>query len=141
MTSKRESIMTYVVNAIETGATLATGGIFYERPESVARAETPCILISKINDSINEANVTYMDRRLSFKVTIVTRGLQPVAAADPIAIQVYDALMVDRSLGGIILELFPAGDNFTVQDGDQPIGILDMLFTARYRHLATGLDD
>jgi hypothetical protein len=133
MSTKRELILT----AIRTALTDTTGvgtRIYRSRVEPLARAESPALIVEPVSDTpAQNTSLPTLDWSLGVRVVVIIRNNVPDQAADPIIDSLHSKLMADLTLGGIAIDIQPGTTEFTLQEGDTPIGVIFCSYLVRYR--------
>ena len=136
MTSKREIILTQVKTSL-AGTTSVGSRIYRSRPEPTRREDMPCLVIDWTSDSASYNTMDFMNRILTFRVTVITYGTNPDTAADPIWVSMYKKMMADRTLNNKCQDLTTLGTNTQIIEGDNPIIAMTETFSCTYRHNAS----
>jgi len=140
MASRREAIILAVRAKLNQLATVPASRVYRSRETAITRAESPAVVLRKDSDPAPE-NRNVDERRLHFVIEIYTRGENAEADADPIEVEIHDALMVDRTLGDKCI-LLEAGDTIFVDaNADLPAHRTEMHFSALYRVKPEGLSN
>lgn len=135
--SRRENILKHVESVVRTAVPAATK-VYRSRVEAMRREEGSGIIIEPINDTADYNNLNTVEWLLSFRLAVITRGVKPDQLADPIINSLFSAIMTDRTLGGRVFDVIPSNISFNILEADQPAGITEVVFSARYR---TSSDD
>jgi hypothetical protein len=70
---------------------------------------------------------------MQVRVAVIVRGDIPDQLADPVIAAAHSAIMADLTLGGIAIDVQPGETEFTMQDADQPVGVIFSIYIVRYR--------
>jgi hypothetical protein len=133
MSTKRELILTAIRTAL-TGTTGVGTRIYRSRVEPLARAESPALIVEPISDTpAQNTSLPTLDWSLGVRVVVIIRNNVPDQAADPIIDSLHSKLMADLTLGGIAIDIQPGTTEFTLQEGDTPIGVIFCSYLVRYR--------
>jgi hypothetical protein len=133
MSTKRELILTAIRNAL-TGTTGVGTRIYRSRVEPLARAESPALIVEPVSDTpAQNTSLPTLDWSLGVRVVVIIRNNVPDQAADPIIDSLHSKLMADLTLGGIAIDIQPGTTEFTLQEGDTPIGVIFCSYLVRYR--------
>ena len=133
MSTKRELILTAIRTAL-TGTTGVGTRIYRSRVEPLARAESPALIVEPISDTpVQNTSLPTLDWSLGVRVVVIIRNNVPDQAADPIIDSLHSRLMADLTLGGIAIDIQPGTTEFTLQEGDTPIGVIFCSYLVRYR--------
>jgi hypothetical protein len=133
MSTKRELILTAIRTAL-TGTTGVGTRIYRSRVEPLARAESPALIVEPVSDTpAQNTSLPTLDWSLGVRVVVIIRNNVPDQAADPIIDSLHSKLMADLTLGGIAIDIQPGTTEFTLQEGDTPIGVIFCSYLVRYR--------
>jgi hypothetical protein len=133
MSTKREQVLTAIRTAL-TGTTGVGTRIYRSRVEPLARAESPALIVEPISDTpAQNTSLPTLDWSLGVRVVVIIRNNVPDQAADPIIDSLHSKLMADLTLGGIAIDIQPGTTEFTLQEGDTPIGVIFCSYLVRYR--------
>lgn len=138
MASKREQVLA----AIRTTLTNTTGvgtRIYRSRVEAFQRNEAPALVIEPGNDTSSSEPVSTckIDWTLQVLIAVHTRGGIPDQAADPIIVSIHSKLMADRSLGGLVMDIWPVSVDPQFDKADAASNWTVCTYQVRYR---TSLD-
>lgn len=128
MSTKREDILTAITTAL-AGTAGVSGRMYRSRQEAFSRQESPSIIIEPMSDRIEPVSNRRIDWTLMVGITVYARGLVPDQVADPIVGAIHAALMADRSLGGLTMDLWPP----TFDKADLSAAWIVCTYQARYR--------
>lgn len=106
MSSRREQILAFFASTL-AGSVQVSNRIYRSRAEAFARDEAPAIVIEPEGDSGQAYSTCRIDWTLNVLVAIYVRGAIPDQLADPIAVDVHQQLMADRTLGGLAIDIVP----------------------------------
>ena len=134
--TKKEVILEYIATTLGNIAGIT---IYRDRTEAFRREECPCVNIIPIQNVASYGVIDFAEWTLQFSVKIYTRGTLPDNLADALERDIYAALMVDRSLSAKVFDITPVGVYYQVLEGDQPIGITDLVFQTTFRTMASDL--
>jgi len=139
MTTRRESILSYIVTSL-AGTTGVGTRIYRSRVEAFARSECPALVVEPINDeaSIDTSLPTYT-WRLTVRVAAIVRGAVPDQLADPIVQSLHSKLTADLTLGGYAMDLQPINVSWELVESDQPTGVVMCDYRVLYRTTVTNL--
>ena len=140
MTTKREQILAAIATTLE-GTTDVGTRIYRSRVEAFARNEAFALVIVPGTDSAAEEQVSTckIDWRLPVLVAVYTRGAIPDQLADPIIASIHSQLMADRSLGGLVMDIWPGTVDPQKEKADQPALWTVCTYNVRYRTSVTDL--
>ena len=140
MTTKREQILAAIATTLEGTADVGTR-IYRSRVEAFARNEAPALVIEPGTDSATEEQVSTckIDWRLPVLVAVYTRGAIPDQLADPIIASIHSQLMADRTLGGLVMDIWPGTVDPQMEKADQPALWTVLTYNVRYRSSVTDL--
>ncbi len=134
MTSRREDILAAIVTRVTGASGVGSPARVYRSRVVAMRADgLPAIVVEPLQESAEYSDFNFMRWTLQVSVKVYTRGDIPDQLADPIINSAYALLMADRSLGGLALDILPGSITFRAEDGEQPVGIADAVFTVTYR--------
>lgn len=132
MTSKRETILAQVVDALAGTAGVGTR-IYRSRVVPLARGEAPALVVEPVSDSAVQDTIATLMWTLTFRVSVIVRGNVPDQLADSAMEDVHSKLMSDQTLDGLVIIMLPTTVNFEMLEADQPAGVVSAEFTAQYR--------
>ena len=140
MTTKREQILAAIATTLEGTANVGAR-IYRSRVEAFARNEAPALVIEPGTDSAAEEQVSTckIDWRLPVLVAVYTRGAIPDQLADPIIASIHSQLMADRTLGGLVMDIWPGTVDPQMEKADQPALWTVLTYNVRYRTSITDL--
>lgn len=141
MASKREQILAAVAATL-AGTTGVSTRIYRSRVEAFARNEAPALVIEAGTDTAAEELVSTckIDWRMPVLVAVYTRGAVPDQLADPIIISLHAKLMADRTLGGLVMDIWPGTVDPQIEKADQPALWTVCTYNVRYRTSVTSLE-
>ena len=140
MSTKREQILAAIATTLEGTANVGTR-IYRSRVEAFARNEAPALVIEPGTDSAAEEQVSTckIDWRLPVLIAVHTRGAIPDQLADPIIASIHSQLMADRTLGGLVMDIWPGTVDPQMEKADQPALWTVLTYNVRYRSSVTDL--
>lgn len=138
MSTRREQIIAAVRTAI-TGTSGVGTRIYRSRQEAFTRDELPSILIEPVQDTGNQIVVPLYDWELLLRISVMASGSIPDQSADSVVQSMHSLLMVDDTLGGLAMEIFPAGVNFLFGEADMNRVTVSCDYRIRYRTSQTDL--
>ena len=140
MSTKREQILAAIATTLEGTANVGAR-IYRSRVEAFARNEAPALVIEPGTDSAAEEQVSTckIDWRLPVLVAVYTRGAIPDQLADPIIASIHSQLMADRTLGGLVMDVWPGTVDPQMEKADQPALWTVLTYNVRYRSSVTDL--
>lgn len=141
MASKREHILA----AIRTTLTNTTGvgtRIYRSRVEAFQRNEAPALVIEPGNDTSSPEPVSTckIDWTLQVLIAVHTRGGIPDQAADPIIVSIHSKLTADRSLGGLVMDIWPVSVDPQFDKADAASNWTVCTYQVRYRTSLTSIE-
>jgi hypothetical protein len=139
VTLKREQILAAITTLL--GPTAGVGGrVYRSRVEAFGRDEAPAILIEPAADSAQDPPISncHIDWRLNVDVQVYTRGQVPETLAAPIIVDMHTRLLADRTLGGLVMDIWPTTVQHERAPADQAAGWTTCSYLVRYR---SGLTD
>ena len=140
MSTKREQILAAIATTLEGTANVGAR-IYRSRVEAFARNEAPALVIEPGTDSAAEEQVSTckIDWRLPVLIAVHTRGAIPDQLADPIIASIHSQLMADRTLGGLVMDIWPGTVDPQMEKADQPALWTVLTYNVRYRSSVTDL--
>jgi hypothetical protein len=140
MTIKRESILSAIVTAL-AGTTGVSSRIFRSRVEAFARNEAPALLVEPGDDVANQRPVSncWIDWNLTVDIAVYARGAVPDQLAAPIVEDVHEKVMADRTLNGLVMDIWPARVQHLKDQADTAAGWTVLSYGVRYRTRADDL--
>jgi len=140
MTTKRENILAAIATTL-AGVASVSGRVYRSRQEAFSRQESPSIIIEPVSDTSSSAPVSTrsIDWTLSVAITVYARGLVPDQAADPVVEALHAALMADRSIGGLAMDLWPVACEPQFDKADLATVWVVNTYQVRYRTPITTL--
>ena len=135
--SKRQTILSAIEVILKNTGVVPANKVFRFRVDPFDEKRMPFISMEVIEDQVLEDQINYHDRMLTIKILTAARGESPDAAIDPILEAIYQKLMEDRSLGGLLMDMSPQGDVPEYDHGDKPMIAVLSQFVLKYR---TGKD-
>jgi hypothetical protein len=107
-TTKREQILA-AVDTLLAATTGATGRVHRSRQEAFSRNESPSVVIEPGPSTATAEPVSTckIDHALTLVIAVYARGAVPDQAADPVVKSIHSLLMSDRSLGGLVMDIWP----------------------------------
>lgn len=142
MASKREQILAAIRSTL-TGTTGVGTRIYRSRVEAFQRNETPTLVIEAANDTSNPEPVSTckIDWTLQVLIAVHTRGgAIPDQTADPIIVSLHSKLMADRTLGGLVMDIWPLSVDPQIDKADAASNWTVCTFQVRYRTLVTSIE-
>lgn len=133
MSSKREQIILAVKSALEAVSGVE-GRVYRSLPDPNDRDACPWIGLSWDSEINSPQTVPLLERTLTVHVGIYTRGDEPDALADPIAVDVHSKLLADPTLGGLAIDIRLTGASFDAQGADLAAGKLTHDYEIMFRH-------
>ncbi len=133
MASKREQILEAIKTALTGSATLGAT-VYRSRVTPLARGESPAVIVEPVrNDVEQNTSLPTLDHSMQVRVAVIVRGEIPDQLADPVINAAHSAIMADLTLGGLAIDVQPGETEFTMQDADQPVGVIFSIYIVRYR--------
>lgn len=133
MDSKRERILKRFQTVL-AGTDGIGGRVNRTLPDPNARDYTPYIALEWQNDNVSSEGTVLMERTLTVLVSIHTRGDEPDALADPIAISAHSLIVADTTLGGLAIDCTLRDVSFDAMGADGSAGRLTAEYAVKYRH-------
>ncbi len=133
MSTKREQILEAIKTALTGSATLGAT-VYRSRVTPLARGESPAVIVEPVrNDVEQNTSLPTLDHSMQVRVAVIVRGEIPDQLADPVINAAHSAIMTDLTLGGLAIDVQPGETEFTMQDADQPVGVIFSIYIVRYR--------
>jgi hypothetical protein len=133
MATKRELILEAIKTALTSSATLGAT-VYRSRVTPLARGESPAVIVEPVrNDVEQNTSLPTLDHSMQVRVAVIVRGEIPDQLADPVIDAAHAAIMADLTLGGLAIDVQPGETEFTMQDADQPVGVIFSIYIVRYR--------
>jgi hypothetical protein len=108
MTTKREQILA-AVDTLLAATAGATGRVYRSRQEAMSRNESPAVVImpGRSPAAPEPVSTCKIDWTFTLLILVYARGTIPDQVADPVVKSVHSLLMADRSLSGLVLDIWP----------------------------------
>lgn len=133
MATKRELILEAIKTALTGSATLGAT-VYRSRMTPLARGESPAVIVEPVRNDVEQNTcLPTLDHSMQVRVAVIVRGEIPDQLADPIIAAAHSAIMADLTLGGLAIDVQPGETEFTMQDADQPVGVIFSIYIVRYR--------
>jgi hypothetical protein len=140
MTTRREQILVQVATTLAATSGVS-GRVYRSRQEAFSRAESLSVIIEPGPESSGPEQVSTckIDHTLTLAVGVYARGTVPDQVADPVVQSVHSLLMADRTLGGLVMDIWPLSRNpeFDAAEGAAVVEVLS--YRVRYRTSVTDL--
>lgn len=137
MNSIRERILREVVARLSDA--VAPMPVLRHPTIPITREASPALLVFAESDSITGHTNHLVDRALTLRLTVVTRGEDAFDQADRALVAVHVALMRDASLGGLSLLLHEIDCEWDAEDADAGAVAMPARYEIRYRTHALDL--
>lgn len=134
MSSRREQILQELVAALKAGVLDVEGRVYRSDPEGTPRDLMPCINVTWSNEVASPETVPQLERTLTVSVSILVRGDEPDALADPIAVAAHAAIMASPSFGGLAIDTRLEQASFEMVSADGTAGRLTHEYSVKFRH-------
>jgi hypothetical protein len=140
MSSKREQILAAVATTL-IGTTGVSTRIYRSRQDAFARNESPALVIEPGKDTPAPEPISTckIDWNFLLVIAVYSRGAIPDQVADPVISSIHTKLMADRSLGGLVMDIWPGEVDYQFERGDLPALWTVMPYQVRYRTSVTDL--
>ena len=134
MSTIREQILSYVEGVLAATAG-ATGRIYRSRQEAFSRDESPAVVIEPgpSTTTAEPVSTCKIDWSFTLVVAVYARGTVPDEVADPVVRSVHGLLMADRSLGGLVMDIWPMGWDPQFERAEKAAVWEVMTYRVRYR--------
>ena len=133
MATKREKILEAIKTTLTRSSRL-NATVYRSRVTPLARGESPAVIVEPVrNDVEQNTSLPTLDHSMQVRVAVIVRGEIPDQLADPIIAAAHSAIMADLTLGGLAIDVQPGETEFTMQDADQPVGVIFCIYIIRYR--------
>jgi hypothetical protein len=140
MSTKQEQILAAVATKLAP-TTGVSGRVYRSRQEAFSRNESEAVVIEPGPDNAapEPASTCKIDWTFTLVVAVYARGTIPDQVADPVVKSVHSLLMADRTLGGLIMDLWPLGRDPQFEKGDLAAVWVVLSYRVRYRTSVTDL--
>ena len=140
MTTKREQILSAIATIL-ADADGVTGRVYRSRQEAFSRNESPAIVIEPGGDqaAAEPVSTCKIDWTFTVVVAVYARGTVPDQTADPVIQSMHSLLMADRTLGGLVMDIWPSSMDPQFDKADLAAGWMVNTYTVRYRTSVTDL--
>lgn len=138
MASRSEQILDHLASLLTAAAGVPT--VYRSRVEAFSRDEAPVVVVEPAGETAVEFSTCKLDWTLPVLIAIHTRGAIPDQLADPIRVAVHSALMADRTLGGLAINIIPSGTDPQRDKADLASLWLVCTYQVRYRTLSNDLE-
>lgn len=134
MASKREQILAAIRTTLTSTVGVGTR-IYRSRVEAFQRNEAPALVIEPGNDTSSPEPVSTckIDWTLQVLIAVHTRGGIPDQAADPTIVDIHSKLMADRTLGGLVMDIWPVSVDPQFDKADAAANWTVCTYQVRYR--------
>lgn len=131
---KREQIL-QAITATLVGTAQVGSRIYRSRADAFARNEAPALAIEVTQDDPATEPVSFckIDWTLTVDVVVHTRGLVPDQLAAPIIASLHSKLLADRTLGGLVISIWPGPVSYAKESADQTAGWATCTYLVKYR--------
>jgi len=139
MTTKREQILA-AVDTLLAATAGATGRVYRSRQEAFSRAESPSVVIEPgpSTSSPEPVSTCKIDTVFTLVVAVIARGTVPDQVADPVVKSVHSLLMADRSLGGLVMDIWPRSRTPEFERAESAAVVEVLTYRVQYR---TSIED
>jgi hypothetical protein len=139
MSSRREQILAHIATTLGSTAGITT--VYRSRMEAFSRDEAPAMVVEPIAEPPpREISTCKLDWTLQVAVVVHTRGAVSDTLADPIIVSAHSLLMADRTLGGLAINIMPAGTDWQRDKADLASLWMVNSYEVRYRTAAADLE-
>lgn len=145
MSSKREQILLALVAKMQTISGMETK-VFRSRNTPFVRNEFPAYSVEFLTDTPEQdslpAPIITWAMLVSIKVFTKESPADNLSAdqvADPLVQSAHQKMVSDLSLGGLSMDIQPAGVKNEIFDADLATGVLSLNYLVQYRTTATDL--
>jgi len=134
MSSKREQIIAAITSALAGTSGVGTR-IYRSRLEAFQRNEAPALVVEPGQDQavIPAVSTRYIDWTLQVMIAVASRGDIPDQAADPTIASIHSKVMADRTMGGLVLDIYPQSVVPNFEKGDAAAAWTVCTYQVRYR--------
>lgn len=116
------------------------GTCYRSRVEAFTRNEAPAIVVEPgPTQPPEEISGCKLDWQQAITIAVYTRGAVPDQLASPIIRNVHAALMADRTLGGLAIDIMPGPQDPQLASADQPACWYVLTYQVRFRTSITDL--
>jgi hypothetical protein len=139
MTTKREQILAAVATKLAPTVG-AAGRVYRSRQEAFSRNESPAVVIEPgpDNAATEPASTCKIDWSFTLVIAVYARGTIADQVADPVVKSVHSLLMADRSLGGLVMDVWPIGRDPQLERAELAAVWEVLTYLVRYR---TSIED
>ncbi|MBI3144347.1 MAG: hypothetical protein HYZ18_03585 [Pseudogulbenkiania sp.] len=137
MNSIRERILREVVARLSDA--VAPVPVLRHPTLPITREASPALLLFAESDSITAHANHLVDRSLTLRLTVATRGEDAFDQADQTLVAAHQALMRDPSVGGLALLLNEIDCEWDAEDADAGAVAMPARYEVRYRTYALDL--
>jgi hypothetical protein len=135
MTSIRELIVRDVVARCQAAVSPAT--VVRQPTVALTREQTPALIVTVVSDAPVKRSNDRVERELALRLTGLARDLDDgFAVADDLICRVHQALLLDRTLGGLALDLAEMECEVQAEDADAEAIAIPAQYRITYRVLA-----
>jgi hypothetical protein len=140
MSTKREQILA-AVNTLLAATAGATGRVYRSRQEAFSRAESPSVVIEPgpSTSSPEPVSTCKIDHLFTLVIAVIARGTVPDQVADPVAKSIHSLLMADRSLGGLVMDIWPMSRTPEFDRAESAAVVEVLTYRVQYRTSITDL--
>ena len=140
MSTKREQILAAIAATL-AGTTGVGTRVYRSRQEAFSRQEAPAIIIEPGPDNPGQEPVSTckIDWTLNVSIAVYARGNVPDQAADTVVLSLHSKLLADRTLGGLVMDIWPGGVDPQFDKGDLATVWMVCTYIIRYRTSVTDL--
>ena len=129
---KSEAILAAVVTRL---ATITGLTVYRSRADALSKRQAPAIIVEPgvATAARPGASTNRLDWSMDVQVIIHTRGAIPDQLAGPYLVQVHSLLMADRTLGGLVMDIWPQQFDPQREQADQTAGWQICTYGITYR--------
>lgn len=139
MSTKREQILTAITTELRTISGMGSK-VFRSRNIPFLRNEFPAYTVEFLTDTPDQASLPapIITWAMLVSVKVFTKenlvsGLSPDQVADPLVQSAHGKMVSDLSLGGLSMDIQPAGVKNEIYDGDLQTGVISLNYLVQYR--------
>lgn len=135
MTSIRESIVREVV--VRCQAAVSPTSVMRQPTAPVSREQSPALIVTVVSDSPVKRSNDRIERELVLRLTGLARDLNDgFTVADDLICRAHQAVFLDRTLGGLALDLDEMECEIQAEEADGDAIAIPSQYRVTYRTLA-----
>lgn len=131
MTSRAEAIAQAVHAKLSALSTVPAARVFRDLHGAIESKALPAIAV-ETGDEDEPVRMGRKQRTVEVRVVVLASGSNPFTAADPIVVEAFDALMADRTLGGLAAEVDEGMTFRAREDAETNLASVTKIYQYRY---------